>query len=405
MQARYLKKLLPTMPAHCTCISIIGDRYDIDSSKSLKADERIRRQQIKQSSRTYEIKDNLPIPQWKAFILNHKNKAALQNYLANSWTTHHKAMPQGVKLILGGLFKEADKAVVITTDGQEVLSELACGDHEEADTRIFSHINYCVAQYGYTRVVIQATDTDILILAIYYSVRIHGLQELWVHKGSTHLPCHNIAGMLADKFSLPVLLATSALLCGHIMSGCDAVSYAFRKGKKKLFKVAMITASDLKDMMKFGDDSLVVSDAVIGSCRTFFMKLYSDFSGNLDDLRAHIFGRKLPPTESAHKYHMLRGLYQIAICKRSHQCVLSLPDATSFGRQLLKGHLVPIMMDKPAKPPVVKQKQHCQCSKSKCTRNCSCATAGVSCVIACKCSNKVMTISKFALLCDFNCPL
>jgi hypothetical protein len=50
-----------------------------------------------------------------------------------------------------------------------------------------------------------------------------------------------------------------------------------RERRKKSFNVAMMNASDLKDMMKFGDGSLVVSAALIGSCRAFFMKLYVDF--------------------------------------------------------------------------------------------------------------------------------
>jgi len=40
------------------------------------------------------------------------------------------------------------------------------------------------------------------------------------------------------------------------MSGRDTVSYVFGKGKKKSFKVAMANASDLTEMMQFGDDTL-----------------------------------------------------------------------------------------------------------------------------------------------------
>ena len=60
--------------------------------------------------------------------------------------------------------------------------------------------------------------------------------------------------------------------------------------------------------------------------------------------------RKLPPTQNAYKYHMLRALYQIIICKKAHMSTLSLPDATLFGRNIVNGHLASIMMDKLAKP-------------------------------------------------------
>ena len=46
----------------------------------------------------------------------------------------------------------------------------------------FTHLAYCVQHYGYSHAVIQATDTDILVMAIYHSVRIPGLEELWVQK-------------------------------------------------------------------------------------------------------------------------------------------------------------------------------------------------------------------------------
>ena len=105
------------------------------------------------------------------------------------------------------------------------------------------------------------------------------------------------------------------------MSGCDTVSYVFEKGKNKSFKVAMADASDLTEMMQFGDDTHDVTEAVTDVCRNFFLNLYGDFSGNLHELRAHMFGRikgdirKLPSTENAFRYHMLRALYQIIICK------------------------------------------------------------------------------------------
>jgi len=39
-------------------------------------------------------------------------------------------------------------------------------------------------------------------------------------------------------------------------------------------------------MMQFGDDTHDVTEAVTDVCGNF---LYGDFSGNLDDLRAHMF--------------------------------------------------------------------------------------------------------------------
>jgi len=50
----------------------------------------------------------------------------------------------------------------------------------------------------------------------------------------------------------------------------------------------MANASDLTEMMQFGDDTLDVTEAVTDVCRNFFLKMYGDFSGNPDELRAHV---------------------------------------------------------------------------------------------------------------------
>ena len=50
--------------------------------------------------------------------------------------------------------------------------------------------------------------------------------------------------------------------------------------------------------------------------------------------------------------------------------------------------MVPIMMDKPSKPPAATAKQYCTCIKSKCRQRSSCAAAGVNCVVVCKYSAK-----------------
>jgi hypothetical protein len=80
------------------------------------------------------------------------------------------------------------------------LPNLSYPNQEEADTRIFAHIKYCVDILKYTRVVIQATDTDIIIMAVYFIQQIDGLQELWVQKFNFFIPCHQIAAKLSSMF-------------------------------------------------------------------------------------------------------------------------------------------------------------------------------------------------------------
>jgi len=105
-------------------------------------------------------------------------------------------------------------------------------------------------------------------MATYYSVRIPGLRELRMQKGRSYIACHIIANLLDEMFTLPVTLASSALLCGHIMSGCDTVT--FLGNTKKSFKVTMANASDLPEMMQFGDDTHDVTEAVTDVYGNFF---------------------------------------------------------------------------------------------------------------------------------------
>ena len=213
----------------CNIVNLVGDRYGVQLRP--KEPERVRRQKTQDESSTYEIQDNLPMPTWTSFVANAKNKATLPRYLTDTWYIHPKMVHGDVQLILGGLSSEYAN---IQGNGSKALSDLSCESHEEADTRIFAHLAYCVHHYSYSHAAIQATDTDILVIVIYHIVRISGVEELWLQKGATYIPCHRIARQLAENNNLYLVSsATSALLYGHVMGGCDTVSYSFRRGTIK----------------------------------------------------------------------------------------------------------------------------------------------------------------------------
>ena len=119
----------------------------------------------------------------------------------------------------------------------------------------------------------------------------------------------------------------------------------------------------------------------------------SDFGGNLDALRAHLFDnikgnmRRLPPTEDVIHLHLRRALHQLAIWKRAQIFQPMYPVATDFGRQLVNGKLVAIMMLKEAKSAEFKHNKYCRCKKGMCARGCSCGAtenAGVENAIRAK---------------------
>jgi len=102
-------------------------------------------------SKTHDIQDRLPIPHRKNFIANNANKAALLNFIAESWMENARSLPQGFKLILGGMLKDPGKAVLLTIIETAVVTELSCSSHEETDTRIFCHLLCAVQDCGYQR--------------------------------------------------------------------------------------------------------------------------------------------------------------------------------------------------------------------------------------------------------------
>ena len=99
----------------------------------------------------------------------------------------------------------------------------------------------------------------------------------------------------------------------------------------------------------------------IDEARDFFVTLHGrEGFKSLDLLHAHLWSsgkgdiRLLPPTEDVFKPHVFRALYQLSLYKRSHLADPHLPVPTQFGRKILDGKLLPIMMENASKPPSIK---------------------------------------------------
>ena len=184
VEGRYLQQLLNNTPEGCSIIHFVGDMYDAPMEKDLKYDERLRRCQ--HSSDIFVPRDSVPIPLWNAFKSNTTNKMNLLHYLQDSWIKHYCRLPEGIHHILGGLRRKM--SVLITNKGVEQIPSLSSCDHEEADTRIFAHVCHSVNAHKCSRMVIDANDTDIIMMALYYSNTIAGLRELWVKKMASSFP-------------------------------------------------------------------------------------------------------------------------------------------------------------------------------------------------------------------------
>ena len=227
LSAKYLEKILRLRPKDCQIVHVVGDHYDVIPQKCLKIEERMRRSKTAKTTKTFIPHDNLQLPSWKGFVSNHENKEHLQQYLSTTWMTNHQGIPVGCTLILGGMTR--GPAMMLTNHGTSELDCLGCDEHEEADTRIFAHIAYSAKEQGCKRVVIQATDTDILMMGIYHVSRVQGLEELWMQKQNVFIQCHVISRFLTSNYTNTT---SSSLLSAYAITGCDTVSYIFHCGKK-----------------------------------------------------------------------------------------------------------------------------------------------------------------------------
>ena len=63
------------------------------------------------------------------------------------------------------MLKDPGRTVKVTSQEVSDVAELSCKNHEEADTRVFSHLWYAVQNYNCQRVVLRAIVTDTIIMA------------------------------------------------------------------------------------------------------------------------------------------------------------------------------------------------------------------------------------------------
>ncbi|KAG1664654.1 hypothetical protein GQR58_019710 [Nymphon striatum] len=385
LQERYRDKLLNMKPRHCTEVHFVGDQYDFEL-KSLKCDER-QRQESNINLPEYVPADSMKIPDWKTLLSNPCNRTNMLSYLASRWS-QEASWPAGFCLVL----RVNAQATRVTQTEHTDVDELYCPNHEEADTRIFAHIASCDDNNVF---VIQATDTDIIFLAMYHFPRLPNVVELWVEKNDLFLSIHDLVNELAKAVGKDGLALTDTLLISYILSGCDSVSYPFKRGKKRTVKVALehvFKHPTLSNCIRH-ESGPSAHDQVITEARSFFCDLYGKPGYlSLDKLRAHLFAsskldlRSLPPTEDAFHFHVLRSLCQICLYKQASLSNPVLLPPEEYGRIVDGDRLIPVMKSKPSKPSAAKLK-YCKCKKKpNCLRNCPCAKAAVPCIIACACN-------------------
>ena len=82
-------------------------------------------------------------------------------------------------------------------------------------------------------------------------------------------PAHVITEALTVKYDGEAADLTSMLLCTYILTGCDTVSYMYRREKRCTYKTATAHLADLVPLCRYGDleESLEVQEDSVTAAR------------------------------------------------------------------------------------------------------------------------------------------
>ena len=156
-----LWKTISFLPKDAQRIDIAFDLY-LDNS--IKYWERTRCQKATVINIIIE-KDNQPLPAtMESFWASSLNKENLQMFFIN-WLIKSYKYDKPLHLA-GSLLGDLTSFIQIICGVSNACRAVQC-DHEEAAERILFHINHTIQTEHYTKIVVAATDTDILISLLY----------------------------------------------------------------------------------------------------------------------------------------------------------------------------------------------------------------------------------------------
>ena len=183
-------------------------------------------------------------------------------------------------------------------------------DVEEADLRCIVHALHAVKQ-GCNQLVILSTDTDVLILFLYYWNELHyqGCSELWIKTGSgdsvRYIPIHVLTAQLGRELCqvLPAI---------HSLTGCD---YTSKFGTK----LAALKAHPEQYLKDFGAKNNLKNQVVMAEEYLTLVLKRTSMCKTTDDLRSYMYHhsktssfKNLPPTSYATKQHIRRAYFAIS---------------------------------------------------------------------------------------------
>ena len=167
---------------------------------------------------------------------------------------------------MSGGFTDELKSIRVNSDGCVVVP-LLNSTQEECDTRIALHAIFSAAHLGVKRVVVYGTDTDIMVILLYYSNTLLKDVQLWIQKADDcWIPLHEVAARLGtDDCKLQPFL--------YAFSGKDDCCSLFNVGKSKILNVRH--RLDTQVLAEYGDhwDTEITYD-IQNAARKLLMACY-----------------------------------------------------------------------------------------------------------------------------------
>ncbi|CAF1383505.1 unnamed protein product [Rotaria sp. Silwood1] len=348
--------------------------------------------------------DRLQLP-FRQFA--HCNRVVLAKCIRQCWMESDliKYLPLGRLLVVGG----PDTTAVKLQNGQAPqVDYLLESNHSESRTRLLLHTNIISLDQLQKTVIIDTTDTDVILLAIALGSTIM-LHHLIIKSTSTRTKKNTFIDVKSIATGLrQAAIDPTCLLVLHSLSGCDTTSFIRNITKEKVFSYFFDYPDQYSSINKLNCipppyEAIAACEQLLINCYSFGRMVHS-----LDELRAmklmfliNVYlvaevrmkdrtrtniASSLPPSTSSFHQHCLRAARQVKIwldCLDSNPTTPSMLDSgyknvDSIDRFKIKWNDLP---DQPSDSRLIT----CGDCKTNCKR-CKCWKNNISCTIYCKCN-------------------
>ncbi len=323
---------------------------------------------------------------WNDYLSNSDNKQDLPEYLNMEWQVMPMSFIKKDCKTPSCLFHMDHYAIDCrpmrgTFYLKKYLALLSRG--EEADLCLILHAKHA-AEMNPAAIIIRSSDTDVMVLAIYFQADIH--VQLIIQCQSKKRKLINIPAVW-HKLGNDVCKALPGL---HSFSGCDTTSGFFGKSKAAFFSLLKADATFKLAMQPLGN-TLKMTAELISKCEASICKLYKHDETDVNQVHYIMLAKgkeshEIPPTKDCLQLYMKRANFQAYLWKRGLEANFQQPSPEGHGWNI-KDRVIDVhWMTKEPAPKAVLECISCKSCKLCSTRKCPCKANGFSCTDSCGCN-------------------